>query len=59
MAGVTLGIGNANVAAGDADGTVDDSLGAGETVDVADGVTLAVSIGVAVGVGGGGMMFSQ
>ena len=62
--GVTFGIGNANVAEGDADGMVD-PVGSGETVDVDDGVIAVVALGigvgvaVGVGVGGGGIMFSQ
>jgi hypothetical protein len=51
---VGLGIGNANVAAGDAialfagDG-IDGDAGAGDTVELGEGV----------GVGGGGIIFSQ
>ena len=50
MAGDELGIGNANVAEGEADGVVDVP---------GDGEAEGVGVGVGVGVGGGGMMFSQ
>ena len=50
-------IGNANVAAGDADGA--DALAAGDIVDVGVDEGEGVGVGVGVGVGGGGMMFIQ
>ena len=51
-----MGIGNANVAEGDADGVVD-TPGDGDGVDVGEGD--GVGVGLGVGVGGGGMIFSQ
>ena len=50
--GVTLGIGKANVAEGEAAGELP---GPGEDVDVGEGAT----VGVGVGVGGGGIILSQ
>ena len=54
--GLRLGIGNANVADGDADG-IADVPGAGDDVDV--GLGDGDGLGDGVGVGGGGMMFAQ
>lgn len=51
-----LGIGNANVADGEADGIADEP-GEGDDVEVGDSEPLGVGVGV--GVGGGGIMFSQ
>ncbi len=54
--GLRLGVGNANVADGAADG-IADVPGEGDDVDV--GLGDGDRLGAGVGVGGGGMMFAQ